>query len=400
MQCLLVGNGSYLNRGCEAIVRGTIQILRTSFGAEAACHNAYYDYLGRNAMELPHVAGVVEQPLHFPRGIARRCREVGRKLLPASLFRNLVYAPLGAPLRSSDLVLSVGGDNFSLDYGLPVDHVEQNHFIHSHGKPLVIWGASIGPFDHARPDHADQLHRHLRDEVTAIFAREDETIDYLRRHGITDNVRAVCDPAFAMEPEPIADDALDFSLPEGAIGLNLSPLIAEKVATQVEEQYQWAAKVIDCLWETCRRPIVLIPHVTLPWSDDYRFMAIARDRSTAAEKVYLLPPTLNAAQTKFVIAHMDCLVAARTHAAIAAFSSGVPAVSLAYSMKASGLNRQVFGHTDYLLSGCQMPGEAIAELAEHQLAHRQQISMELQLREPFLRQQAFMAGQYLHELLS
>jgi polysaccharide pyruvyl transferase WcaK-like protein len=44
---------------------------------------------------------------------------------------------------------------------------------------------------------------------------------------------------------------------------------------------------------------------------------------------------------------------ARTHATIAAISSGVPTLSLGYSTKAFGLNQDIFGSQDY----CVHPGE-------------------------------------------
>jgi len=400
MQILMVANGNYLNRGCEAIVRGTVRILQAAFGRDTVCINAYNERLGRVSTNPQAIPGVQERPVFLPNGVARHCREVARKILPGPLYRTMQFSSLIGPLRASPVALSLGGDNFSLDYGLPIHHVEQNRFIHSQGKPVVIWGASVGPFDNTNQDVAEQLHRHLRDEVTAIFAREPETVAYLHRYGMGHKVRQVCDPAFAMEPEPLSDVELNYVLPSGAIGVNLSPLIAEKIAPSVDQRLQWAATVLDCLGQRCQRPLVLIPHVTLPWSDDHRFMAAAVRRCQMTQEVYLLPRTLNAAQTKFVIAQMDCLVAARTHATIAAFSTGVPTVSLAYSVKASGLNRQIFGHTDYVLSGNQLNGESIASLAGRLLAERDQIRAALASLRPTLRHQAFLAGQYLHELLT
>lgn len=399
MQFLLVANGNHLNRGCEAITRGTARILRTTFGEETVCVNAYNERMGQSAPRPPALPGVIDRPLKSPGGIAGRCRDRAQKLAPG-LLRPLYYAPLRAPLRDSAAALSLGGDNFSLDYGVPVRHLEQNRFIRSQGKPVIIWGASVGPFDDAPAAVVDWLHRRLREDVTAIFAREAETVDYLTRHGLGDRVRQVCDPAFVMEPEPPDEGAFDFALPAGAIGLNLSPLIAERVAATMEERYRWAAAVIDALRRHCRRPVVLIPHVTLPWADDHRFMAAARDRCDATEEIYLLPPTLNAARTKHVIARMDCLVAARTHATIAAFSTGVPTVSLAYSVKAVGLNRQIFGHTDYLIGGRRMDPEAIAKLAGRLLADKERVTADLTALRPVLHQQAFQAGRYLKELLA
>jgi hypothetical protein len=41
---LLLGNASYLNRGCEAILRGTVKILRSAFG-ECRFVNANFDVI-------------------------------------------------------------------------------------------------------------------------------------------------------------------------------------------------------------------------------------------------------------------------------------------------------------------------------------------------------------------
>ena len=39
---LFVGNGSYQNRGCEAIVRGTMEILRKTIGADVGIDAGSY----------------------------------------------------------------------------------------------------------------------------------------------------------------------------------------------------------------------------------------------------------------------------------------------------------------------------------------------------------------------
>jgi len=46
---------------------------------------------------------------------------------------------------------------------------------------------------------------------------------------------------------------------------------------------------------------------------------------------------------------MSLFAGARTHSTIAALSSGVPTLSFAYSIKARGINRDLFGHTEYCM---------------------------------------------------
>ena len=51
----------------------------------------------------------------------------------------------------------------------------------------------------------------------------------------------------------------------------------------------------------------------------------------------------------FIGHHFRFFIGARTHATIAAFSMGVPTISIAYSVKAKGINRDLFGDADVVL---------------------------------------------------
>ena len=59
--------------------------------------------------------------------------------------------------------------------------------------------------------------------------------------------------------------------------------------------------------------------------------------------VNIMPSEFNASQIKQVISQFHFFIGARTHATIAAFSSGVPTISIAYSVKAKGINKDLLG---------------------------------------------------------
>jgi colanic acid/amylovoran biosynthesis protein len=58
---------------------------------------------------------------------------------------------------------------------------------------------------------------------------------------------------------------------------------------------------------------------------------------------------MNATQLKYIISQCRFFIGARTHATIAAMSTGVPCTSIAYSVKARGINRDLFGSEDMVL---------------------------------------------------
>lgn len=396
---LLVGNGSYLNRGCEAIVRGTAKILRNAF-RNCRFVNANFDVTDPPFAPTESDPDVVHRPLSPVRRMTARwaATKAAERLCPP-LEHYLRFGALEQTVSDSTAVLSIGGDNYTLDYGVPRMYVSLDRFVLAHQRPLIIWGASIGPFDD-RPGFARTIHGHLRQEVTALFVREERTRSYLAGHGITQNVHLMPDPAFVMDPEPVEEADLGFSLPEEAIGVNLSPLMAQHVAQGDDGAWEKIGiEIVRELIETHRRPILLIPHVTSPHSDDHAFLGRIKAR-LPDDLVTLLPRTLSAAQTKYAISKLCCLIAARTHATIASFSTCVPTVSLAYSRKAWGINEMLFGHTAYVVAPAQVTASTVAEAVGRVLEESHAIRGCLSEKMAALTRDAMAAGEELKRVIA
>jgi len=79
--------------------------------------------------------------------------------------------------------------------------------------------------------------------------------------------------------------------------------------------------------------------------------------------VLLLPGDLNAMQVKGYISRMRFFVGARTHATIAAYSSGVPTIVLGYSAKSKGIARDLFGRERLVIDtrDAANPADALIE---------------------------------------
>ena len=395
---LLVGNASYLNRGCEAILRGTVKILRNAFG-ECRFTNANFDVTDPPYMPVESDPDVVHRPLPTIRRLSARWTAVkaAERLWP-SMAHQMRFGDLHDGLEQSEIVLSVGGDNYTLDYGIPRKFVDLDKYVLAHGRPLVIWGASVGPFDQ-RSEFADVMHEHLRREVTAIFVREKRSYDYLIEHGI-DNVHLMSDPAFVMDTEPVSRSDLGFELPDGAIGLNLSPLMARHVTNGDEEA--WERVGVDIARELLKkydRSVLLVPHVTSSHSDDH--LLLSRIGSQLADpRVMIVPKTLSAGQTKYVISQLACLVAARTHATIASLSTCVPTVSLAYSRKAWGINEMMFGHTSYVIAPTEVTPDSVATVTDRVLEDSPYIRSHLSEKVAMISKEAMAAGTELKRIVA
>lgn len=310
---------------------------------------------------------------------------------------------LAGPSRRAVAALEIGGDNYTLDYGLPTKFLALDRYLQECELPVALWGASIGPFDD-NAEFADRMFSHLR-SLDALYVRESTTVEYLRRHGVCDNVREVADPAFALEATaPPAEVVADLQ-PDGAIGFNVSPLLA-RFATAGEVS-RWRALCSRALESLCRetdREIVLIPHVTspLPASDDHCLLASlleSLDRRLSG-RVRCAPPTLSAAETKWLIARCAVFVGARTHATIAALSSQVPTVSLIYSNKGRGLNDDLLGTRDYCVEPGTITPEQIVSATCRALRNAATLRQRLAERVPLMRRCAFAAGELLKSLIT
>lgn len=406
---ILAGNGPYTNRGCEAIVRGTTKILREHFKDPrflCVTHIQSEEQFRRQCLEEvdPAITHLRSHRMNKKQALRNLWKPetwlyAYRSRFDPAALKYQVYREMLPHLDDATAVLSVGGDNYSLDYGVPRLFTGLDDIVLEKRKPLAIWGASVGPFD-TMPDYERYMSRHLR-EVPGIFARESVTIDYLKSIGVTENVYPVADPAFVMDP--VKPEGIEDVLPldEEAIGLNLSPLMAKYVTGgDLKAWASKAASIIEGVAKTTEMPVYLIPHVTNPTSNDHEFMQRALSLITDRNgNITLVSPEYNAAETKWIISQMALFAGARTHSTIAALSSGIPTLSFAYSIKAQGINRDIFGHTDYCMEPTDLDAEGVADQVTSMLDKSAAIRSDLAGRIPGVQRAALHAGMGLKHLV-
>jgi polysaccharide pyruvyl transferase WcaK-like protein len=277
-----------------------------------------------------------------------------------------------AALMRSDVLIMTGGDIISLDYGLESLYYWARicEVAMDVGKPAVLWAGSVGPF--TKVPSAEARMSSLLKRFSLITVRETASLAYLQNLGIA-NVKLVTDPAFTLDLEPAPDAALDILQDKKPIlGFNVSPLI-RKFRDTVERKDALDEEVAEFLIETLRQQslnVLLIPHVDpLDGSNDnsdssYMSAILSKVRSAGfgPERINMLPRTFNTAQLKDVIRRCTYFMGARTHATVAALSQGVPTTSIAYSIKAKGINQDLFGHLRFVL---ETPAVTQATLQAH-----------------------------------
>lgn len=244
-----------------------------------------------------------------------------------------------AMFRTCDLIVDIGaGDSFTDIYGPKrlQRMIYLKYLAHLARRPVVLAPQTFGPFSSwlTRPFARDLLRR-----ATLIATRDDISTSTLRKLGVTRPITTASDVALRLPPiggKPV------WARP--TIGLNVSGLLMAggytgKNQFHLKDDYPSVMRtLIARLLALPNRPeVVLVPHVispTVPQEDD---MAAALNLQKEFPEVIAAPAFQSPGQAKAYISSMDFFAGARMHACIAAFSSDVPVVPLAYSGKFAGM---------------------------------------------------------------
>lgn len=324
MKYVLYGNGGSGNHGCEAIIRGTQQVLKGDYiiQSQSVEEDTKYDI---NAEINPQITGT-KSKLKFIGAYLRLKLFKDYIALDGIEYLDAIEKVQGR----SEMALSVGGDNYC--YGGESLYAYLNTAYQKNGFKTVLWGCSIEPEIVEKPAVARDLHRYH-----AIVTRESITYDAVRK--VNSNSFLAPDPAFFMEPEKCELPSIFET--RKIIGINASPMIISYEQNQ-GMAYENYKQLIKYLLDNTEYGIALIPHVVWKTNDDREVLRKLYDDFQHNERIVLIEDH-KAPQLKYIISKCECFVGARTHATIAAYSTCVPTLVVGYSVKARGIARDLFG---------------------------------------------------------
>lgn len=235
------------------------------------------------------------------------------------------------------LYLSIGGDMYCYELSKK-EAITANSAFCKAGAKTVLWGCSLEPELLQEPEVVEDMKRYA-----LITSRESITTEALAAAGITENVKQFPDPAFTLQPE---ETKLPFGFQKGnTIGINISPMILQHETKDgiTIESYR---RLIDYILEISDCHIALIPHVMWKHNDDRLTIKELYGVYQGNDRVVQFPD-MSCQKIKYVISKCRAFIGARTHATIAAYSSGVPTLVVGYSVKARGIARDLFGTEEH-----------------------------------------------------
>lgn len=326
MNIALFAHGGSGNHGCEALVRSTIKVL----GAEH-----HYKLLSEAPEEdkryhLDEIAEIIPARDEMSGGLRYLWYPLRMKCTHDDrVYYREIYRSFIKRLGNCDLALAIGGDNYCYK-GFLEQYSVLNYMLQSHSIPSALWGCSIDP-----ERINETMLRDLR-HYKFITARESLTYEALLSHGLQ-NVHLVPYTAFML-------DKIDWKLPEGfqegnTVGINVSPMIIghEQNPGIVMKNYE---TLIQYILTKTDMSVALIPHVVWESNDDRKPLKQLYDKFSDSKRVVMIDDA-DCRVLKGYISRCRFMVAARTHASIAAYSTGVPTLVIGYSVKARGIARDL-----------------------------------------------------------
>ena len=322
----LYSHGGSGNHGCEAIVRSTIKVLNEN-SVNVFSYNRDQDI----KYGIDGICNLREDTTNsIQRGTLKwlfssmQSKLTGRIDLKMRYQRNLFFDNI----RPGDICLSVGGDNYC--YAGTDKLGFYNRMLHEKGAKTVLWGCSVEPSSLTKNVIEDLKKYDL------ITVRESLSYEGLWNAGIRENVLRCSDPAFQLE-SAVCD------LPAGygdkrSIGINVSPLAAE-CGNLVMENYE---ELIRYILRNTDYNVLLIPHVVKAETDDRQTLSFLLNQFADTGRITLIDDH-NCMELKYIISQCRMFIGARTHATIAAYSTCVPTLVAGYSVKASGIAKDIFG---------------------------------------------------------
>lgn len=230
-----------------------------------------------------------------------------------------------------------GGDGYTDNYGMirllaesvPVVGATQQ------GCKVIFSPQTIGPFNTTA---GKIVAKWILGKLDTLFVRDTASMHCCGELGLRENVCQVIDVAFSLPYERVC-----FQSNKKMVGVNVSGLLYnggynhDNYFNLSFDYSSFIDKLIDRLVANKNYEVVLVPHVINeedPIDDDWKICNAIASRYA---NVFCAPKFSSPVEAKSYIAGLDFFTGARMHATIAAFSSGVPVVPVAYSRKFNGL---------------------------------------------------------------
>lgn len=300
-------------------------------------------------------------------------------------------------IKNSDIIIDMFGDGFGDNTGgqisskPSISHIYLILLAVYLNKPVILYPQSIGPFNNF---FIRKLATYSMNKTEAVVAREENTKNYLEYIGVkNDIIHLTADMAFILDPS--SDNKIDHILNsnkinrnEKIIGINVSQLL--NFRSQNLESYNYTdimAKFADHVSTNYDAKVILIPHAIFPEESENENRRLIEEDIIAVHETYqksknkdkiipIINRDISASDLKGIIKRCEIFIGARMHANIAAVSSCIPTIAIAYSPKAPGIMKMV-GLEEYVCDFEKLEYDDLKLKTDKLWKHRKKIKKDM-----------------------
>ena len=346
---IMYAHGSAYNHGCEAIVRSTVDLLNLEKEKTLLFSNNIQGDLDYKLDDITRVEPINETPVEHnsPLGIVYRAWSHLYSDHEKMYYRFFGKKRYEYMYDRGKIAISIGGDNYCYP-----DQIEKlatrNYWLNKTGTKTILWGATLSE-KFMTPDVIEDLNRY-----SLIHVRESDSLELLKKHSVKTEIILAPDPAFALKPEETEWPHCSKDI----IGINISPFVFN--CSENDMGLKNYISMLNWILKDTDFDIALIPHVVYPHTNNDDVLLATKLKSYFIEepRVFVVEDGYNCCQLKSLISKCRAFVGARTHATIAAYSTGVPTLVVGYSEKSIGIAKDLFGTAEgYVCSVQNMENE-------------------------------------------
>ena len=395
---LLCDNYNSFNRGDAAILEGMLQSLGRALPTPSFLVTSSFPEIAERTHGVPALDSLVSRkssPVAILSWVVRSYawvrRRRGRRLPAPSL--SVEEESLLSSYDEADLVIGVGGSYLRSGYHRAWLRLWHLYLATLLGKPVMLYGQSLGPFSFRDPLRA--WARYVLQRLDVITLRDAASLATLQQLGVTRPAMEVtADAALALAPPPPRQGSPRSQL---RVGVSVVHWHLFRRARGFEHYRDALAVTLDSLVEKEYASITFLSTTVAPRGSKMNVSGNRIDDVAAARAVVSTmkhresvviqeePRTLRELWSE--IAQFDLWIGTRMHSTIFSTKARVPTVAIAYEPKTWGY----FGLLDltsFVVDIEKISPEKLGSIAISAVRRRHEIETRLANRLPALEQRA------------
>lgn len=373
------------NHGCEAIIRGTMNVLdnagefKYTLVSEDPSQDIEYG-IGERVKVVKEKNEVKKDSLKFLSAYYDLKFKKDYKKM-----NELAFEEAMSSRSNKGVSLSIGGDNYC--YNDHDKYIMLHNLSREQSQKTILWGCSV---DEDRLDIPEIIEDFKNFDL--IVTRETITYENMIKKGLT-NVKLYPDVAFTLQ----IDESMEELPPENTVGINLSPLIMNYETSEGNALRSYE-KLVEYILDSTDMNVALVPHVVWENNDDRVPLKKIYDKFKDTNRVFMIGD-YDCTKLKAYISKCRFFIGARTHATIAAYSTCVPTLVIGYSVKSRGIAKDIFGtYENYVIPVQNLTEDNLIEKFNWLVNNEESIRQYLNEFMPGYREKSLDAGKEIMKL--